>query len=119
MVSCLALALPEGLSDPVFDATAALSVAGHAALINARDNIQNHGAMGFTEEHSAPRYVKRAHVLIGSLGPAAGICSTGACWASAVPLAEMHNSSAKLLVLRNIRFFIWVLPLYRIILLSG
>ncbi len=71
VTSLAAVGLQESLPAAGFDATAALSVAGHAALVNARDNIQNHGAIGFTEEHSAQRYVKRAHVLIGSFGTAA------------------------------------------------
>lgn len=71
VTSLAAVGLHESLPAAGFDATAALSVAAHAALVNARDNIQNHGAIGFTEEHSAPRYVKRAHVLIGSFGTTA------------------------------------------------
>jgi alkylation response protein AidB-like acyl-CoA dehydrogenase len=45
------------------DAHAARIVAADAALRNARDNIQNHGATGFTAELAAHRYLKRAHVL--------------------------------------------------------
>jgi alkylation response protein AidB-like acyl-CoA dehydrogenase len=71
VTSLAAVGLQESLPAAGFDATAALSVAGHAALVNARDNVQNHGAIGFTEEHGAQRYVKRAHVLISSFGAAA------------------------------------------------
>ena len=71
MTSLAAVGLQESLPSAGFDATAALSVAGRAALVNARDNIQNHGAIGFTGEHSAQRHVKRAHVLIGSFGTGA------------------------------------------------
>lgn len=60
-----AVGLDVELPASPFDAVAALSVAADAALANARDNIQNHGAMGFTEEHAAQRFVKRAHVLAG------------------------------------------------------
>jgi alkylation response protein AidB-like acyl-CoA dehydrogenase len=71
MTSLAAVGLQESLPAAAFDATAAFSVAGHAALLNARDNIQNHGAIGFTEEHGAQRYVKRSHVLISSFGTTA------------------------------------------------
>jgi alkylation response protein AidB-like acyl-CoA dehydrogenase len=72
VTSLAAVGLQESLPAAGFDATAALSVAGNAALVNARDNVQNHGAIGFTEEHSAQRYVKRSHVLISSFGTTAG-----------------------------------------------
>jgi len=63
-----AVGLDAELPAGPFDAVAALSVAADTALANARDNIQNHGAMGFTEEHAAQRFVKRAHVLAGQFG---------------------------------------------------
>jgi len=63
-----AVGLDTDLPPAAFDAVAALSVSADAALANARDNIQNHGAMGFTEEHPAQRFVKRAHVLAGQFG---------------------------------------------------
>lgn len=66
-----AVGLQESQPAACFDAAAALYVAGNAALVNARDNIQNHGAIGFTEEHAAQRYVKRTHVLISSFGTTA------------------------------------------------
>lgn len=71
VTSLAAVGLQESLPAAGFDATAAFSVAGNAALVNARDNVQNHGAIGFTEEHSAQRYVKRSHVLISSFGTTA------------------------------------------------
>ena len=43
-------------------------VAASAALDNTRDNVQNHGAIGFTAEHDAGRYLKRAHVCAALLG---------------------------------------------------
>ena len=62
--TCLAaVELGARRDEAAFDVTAALVVASSAALANARDNIQNHGAIGFTDEHAAHRYLKRAHVL--------------------------------------------------------
>jgi alkylation response protein AidB-like acyl-CoA dehydrogenase len=63
-----AVALANDLPHAGFDAAAAFSVARSAALANARDNIQNHGAIGFTSEHVAHRYVKRAHVWASQVG---------------------------------------------------
>jgi alkylation response protein AidB-like acyl-CoA dehydrogenase len=63
-----AVGVDAELSSARFDATAALCVASGAALENARDNIQNHGAIGFTDEHSAQRYLKRAHLLTSLWG---------------------------------------------------
>lgn len=71
MTGLAAVDLQESLPAAAFDAAAAFTVAGDAALVNSRDNIQNHGAIGFTEEHGAQRYVKRTHVLISSFGPTA------------------------------------------------
>jgi len=47
----------RGRPEAALDVTAASVVATSAALANARDNIQNHGAIGFTAEHSAHRYL--------------------------------------------------------------
>jgi alkylation response protein AidB-like acyl-CoA dehydrogenase len=71
LTSLAAVDLQESLPAAGFDATAALSIAGDAALANARDNVQNHGAIGFTQEHAAHRYVARSHVLISSFATAA------------------------------------------------
>jgi alkylation response protein AidB-like acyl-CoA dehydrogenase len=46
-----------------FETSAAKSVAADAALENARSNIQNHGGIGYTAEHSAHLLFKRAHLL--------------------------------------------------------
>ena len=46
-----------------FEGHAAKVVSADAATKNGRDNIQNHGGIGFTSEHSAHRYLKRAEVL--------------------------------------------------------
>lgn len=50
-------------SESDYDALAAAAFCRRAALANARGNIQIHGAMGFTAETSAHRYVKRVHLL--------------------------------------------------------
>lgn len=71
VTSLAAVGLQESLPAAGFDAAAALSTAGDAALSNARDNVQNHGAIGFTQEHAAHRYVTRSHVLISSFATAA------------------------------------------------
>ncbi len=49
-------------SGPSFHATAAKLVATDAALRNAAQNIQVHGAIGFTAEADAHHFLKRAHV---------------------------------------------------------
>jgi alkylation response protein AidB-like acyl-CoA dehydrogenase len=46
-----------------YHALAAAAFTGRAALANARANVQIHGAMGFTVENSAHRFVKRTHTL--------------------------------------------------------
>ncbi|GAB2483119.1 acyl-CoA dehydrogenase family protein [Jatrophihabitans fulvus] len=71
MTSLAAVGIEARLPAAAFDAAAALAVASRAALENSRDNIQNHGAIGFTEEHAAQRYVKRAQVLAASFGTVA------------------------------------------------
>jgi len=50
-------------SDSDYHALAAASCCRRAAFANARTNIQIHGAMGFTVEDSAHRFVKRTHAL--------------------------------------------------------
>jgi alkylation response protein AidB-like acyl-CoA dehydrogenase len=57
----------EGVT-ATFEALAAKTVAADAAIVNARDNIQNHGGIGFTTEHSAHLLLKRAHVLEFAFG---------------------------------------------------
>src|SRR3546814_15514597 len=49
--------------DADFQAIAAKILASDAAFRNAAVNIQNHGAYGFTGEHHAHLFVKRAHFL--------------------------------------------------------
>jgi alkylation response protein AidB-like acyl-CoA dehydrogenase len=58
-----ALVQAEARSGADFHSTAAKLVAVQAALDNAAQNIQVHGAIGFTAEADAHLYIKRAHVL--------------------------------------------------------
>ncbi|MBV6756207.1 acyl-CoA dehydrogenase family protein [Rhodococcus opacus] len=51
-----------------FDALAAAVFCRRAAFDNAQANIQIHGAMGFTVESPAHRFLKRAHSLSGTEG---------------------------------------------------
>jgi alkylation response protein AidB-like acyl-CoA dehydrogenase len=53
-----------------FHASSARLVASTAARLGAADNVQNHGAIGFTQEHVAGWYVRRAQVLNQCLDPA-------------------------------------------------
>ena len=57
-----ALAVTGGHVDAAFQAEAARVVAGDSAIANAEVNVQNHGGIGFTWEHTAHRYVTRARV---------------------------------------------------------
>ena len=54
-------------------AASALLVAGDAAIENARDDIQNHGGMGFTWEVDSHLRLRRAHGLRALLGDAADL----------------------------------------------
>jgi alkylation response protein AidB-like acyl-CoA dehydrogenase len=54
--------------DATFQAAAAVLVANKAASSNAADNVQNHGAIGFTVEHDAGLFARRAHMLEHALG---------------------------------------------------
>lgn len=51
-----------------FHAAATRLVSTRASVLNCSDNVQNHGAIGFTEEHDAGFYSRRAHVLEFVLG---------------------------------------------------
>jgi alkylation response protein AidB-like acyl-CoA dehydrogenase len=62
------LAVADGRPDGPFHANAAWSVAANAAVTNAQVNVQNHGGIGFTWEHTAHRYVTRAQFLVRTLG---------------------------------------------------
>jgi alkylation response protein AidB-like acyl-CoA dehydrogenase len=65
-----ALLVSAGRVDPAAarEYAAAKHLASEAAIRNSADNIQNHGAMGFTAEHDAHRYLKRAWVWTEALG---------------------------------------------------
>ncbi|MFN8051496.1 MAG: acyl-CoA dehydrogenase family protein [Acidimicrobiales bacterium] len=63
-----ALALRDGRDDAAFHVHAARVVAARAAIDNAQVNVQNHGGIGFTWEHTAHRYVTRSRVLGQCLG---------------------------------------------------
>jgi alkylation response protein AidB-like acyl-CoA dehydrogenase len=58
-----AISLRSGRADAEFQVLAAKVVAGRAAIDNAAHCIQIHGGMGYTDEHNAHLYLKRAHVL--------------------------------------------------------
>lgn len=58
-----AIALTDGHDDRAMQVAAAHSVAVAAATVNAEINVQNHGGIGFTWEHSAHRFVTGALVL--------------------------------------------------------
>jgi alkylation response protein AidB-like acyl-CoA dehydrogenase len=58
-----AVTVANNRSDMAFHATAAKLLATDAALRNAAQNIQVHGAFGFTAEADAHLYLKRAHVM--------------------------------------------------------
>jgi alkylation response protein AidB-like acyl-CoA dehydrogenase len=58
-----ALTEMAGAIDSDYHALAAAACCRRAAFANARANVQIHGAMGFTVEDSAHRFVKRTHTL--------------------------------------------------------
>ena len=63
-----ALAVVAGHDDARFQAESARVMAANAALENAQVNVQNHGGIGFTLEHTAHRYVTRAQVRARTAG---------------------------------------------------
>jgi alkylation response protein AidB-like acyl-CoA dehydrogenase len=63
-----ALAIDEGRGDAEFQALSAKVVAADAAERNAGATIQVLGGMGFSFEHDANLYLKRAHVLSHMFG---------------------------------------------------
>lgn len=62
------LALRDGLTEAPFHIHAARVVAVRSAVENAEVNVQNHGGIGFTWEHTAHRYVTRARLLANQFG---------------------------------------------------
>lgn len=79
-----ALALQDGRDDAEFHVHAARVVSANAAIENAQINVQNHGGIGFTWEHSAHRYVTRSRIVASSLGTTPG--AIGAALAASAPL---------------------------------
>src|SRR5262245_32795778 len=63
VVTYAAVALAEGEAGAARHVDIAKTLAGSAALVNATDNIQNHGGMGYTWESDAHLYLKRARLL--------------------------------------------------------
>jgi alkylation response protein AidB-like acyl-CoA dehydrogenase len=72
LVRYASLAVRDGLPDAAFHADAARAVAARNAVENAQINVQNHGGIGFTWEHTAHRYVTRAQVRARTLGSLRG-----------------------------------------------
>jgi alkylation response protein AidB-like acyl-CoA dehydrogenase len=68
LVRYAALAVLDGLPDAAFHAHAARVVASKAAVENSQINVQNHGGIGFTYEHTAHRFVTRAQVRSRTVG---------------------------------------------------
>lgn len=58
-----ALTLRDNAPDIAFQVQSAAVVAAKVAVENAEINIQNHGGIGFTWEHTAHRYVTRSRIL--------------------------------------------------------
>jgi len=63
-----ALAVRDGRADAAFHAHAARVVAARGAIDNAQINIQNHGGIGFTWEHTAHRFLTKARVVANCCG---------------------------------------------------
>lgn len=61
--SFAALTFDLGRADTEFHVTSAKIVGVNSANINAAQNIQVHGAFGFTSEADAHHYLKRSHVI--------------------------------------------------------
>ena len=69
LVTLAALAVRDGRPDAGLLWAAARTVTAEYARLNAGDNIQNHGGIGYTGEHDAHLYLKRAQVLADLLIP--------------------------------------------------
>ena len=65
------VAFRDAHADAALQIAAAHQVSVWAALDNAEVNVQNHGGIGFTWEHSAHRYVTRAQVTRFMIDPSA------------------------------------------------
>jgi alkylation response protein AidB-like acyl-CoA dehydrogenase len=65
-----AISLRSGRPDAEFQVLAAKVVSARAGIDNSAACIQVHGGMGYTDEHNAHLYLKRAHVLAQFFGGA-------------------------------------------------
>jgi len=63
-----ALCCEDRRVDAPLQVAAARAIADDAAVTNAHDNIQVHGGIGYTYEHDANLYMRRANVLARLLG---------------------------------------------------
>jgi alkylation response protein AidB-like acyl-CoA dehydrogenase len=63
LVSFASVTVRDGRDDADFQVAAAKLLASQYALLNAKENIQVHGAIGFTTDLPAHLFLKRAHVL--------------------------------------------------------
>lgn len=63
LLSFAAVAVRDGRPDAAFQVAAAKHIAGSAARLNARANVQINGGMGYTWEHDAHMLLSRALVL--------------------------------------------------------
>lgn len=63
-----ALHVASRTPDAMFQSAAAKTLSTKAAKLNTVDNVQNHGAIGFTLEHDAGLFARRAHMLEFCLG---------------------------------------------------
>jgi alkylation response protein AidB-like acyl-CoA dehydrogenase len=68
MTSYASAATEQGQPGLSFYAASAKLLAARAAIDNSRENVQNHGAMGFTLELGAHLYLRTAHALDNTLG---------------------------------------------------
>jgi alkylation response protein AidB-like acyl-CoA dehydrogenase len=63
-----AVSIAENSNDAWRLVSSARALAARTAIANSRANIANHGALGFTDEHGAHLFLKRAHLMGGILG---------------------------------------------------
>ena len=67
-VTYASVAIEEGVEEAGLQVHVAKALATDAAIVNATDNVQNHGGMGYTWEADAHLYLKRARLLEHVLG---------------------------------------------------
>jgi alkylation response protein AidB-like acyl-CoA dehydrogenase len=70
LVTLAALSIASDGDSPQLLAASAALLSADYALANCADNIQNHGGIGYTDEHDAHLFLKRSHVLALTLGDA-------------------------------------------------